>query len=201
MNALLTVLRRLVPGTFLALVFVVLSATGFFLHWTPRFQSLSWGLTEIVHVWIGWAALVFVAGYLVHHLARTWGPLSTLQRILGLALTVDIVLALLTGVLVVEAPVGGPPKWAVPVHFVSTFVLLGLFVWHSAAGWTRWLKRTGRAVVEGPLREGSAPATSSLSVAAAAEPDHREDPADEGESATEEPQDEGKGLVDEPQGV
>ena len=201
MNALLAALRRLIPGTFLALVLAGLSATGFFLHWTPRFQSLSWGLTEIVHVWLGWAALVFGAGYLAHHVARTWGPMSTLQRILGLVLTVDIVLALLTGVLVVWAPVGGPPEWAVPVHFVSTFVLLGLFVWHSAVGWTRWLKRTGRAVIQGPPRDGGAPASSSPSAASASEPDHREDPDGEGESAAEEPKDEGEGPVDEPQGV
>ncbi len=139
MKLLLVSLRRLLPGTVMAVLIGVLSASGFWLHWTPRFESIRWGLTEMGHVWLGWGAVVVTGGYLVHHLARTWGPLRQTQRILGVALTADLFVALITGVVLVSGSSGGPPSWVGPLHFGSTFILLVVFVWHSAVGWRRWL--------------------------------------------------------------
>lgn len=193
MNALLATLRRILPATLMALLVVILSATGFFLHWSPRFESIAWGLTEMVHVWVGWAALLATAGYLAHHLARTWGPWTTLQRILGLLLAADLAVAMLTGVLVVWPPEGGPPAWAVPLHFVSTFGILGLFLWHSAVGWIRWLKRRWRLILDGPQAgpESSEPSPP--------ESDQGDEPQHEGDAGADEAGDEGEGAVDQPE--
>ncbi|MCO4773893.1 MAG: cytochrome b/b6 domain-containing protein [Deltaproteobacteria bacterium] len=197
MKPILALLRKVLPGTLMALLFAVLAATGFFLHWSPRFQSIQWGLTEMVHVWIGWASLMAVGGYLIHHLARTWGPWTTRQRLLGILLTADVVAALLTGIVVVWPPGGGPPSWAVPVHFASTFALLGLFVLHSAVGWTRWLKRRWRLVIDGPAPVASSEAAASEP--AAPQGDQPQEPEDEGDTGADEPSDEGNRAVDEPQ--
>ncbi len=147
MRRLLTVLF---PATLLSALFAALVGSGLWLRWTPRMQSLSWGLTEMVHVYAGWVCLVFLVGYLIHHLARTWGPLGQRQRILGLVLLADAAAALLTGGGLVLGLRGGPPAWIKGLHFASTFPLLLLLVWHTAVGWRPWLRQRWRRLVDGP---------------------------------------------------
>jgi hypothetical protein len=186
-NRVLAGLRRLVPGTLMALLVVALSATGFWLHWTPRFQSLRWGATEMVHVWVGWGTLAATAAYLAHHLARTWGPLVHGQRALGLFLALDLGIGLVSGVLLVSGRVGGPPAWALPAHFGSTFLLLALFAWHSAVGWRRWLAVSWRALRDGPAPP-SAPRHDPAASAEALPPSQapqRPGPEQEGEARAE----------------
>jgi len=119
---------------------VVLCASGFWLHWTPRFRSLAWGLTEQVHIQVGWIAVGLWIGYLVHHLVVRWGPLTSLQRILGLALTSASAWLLVTGAMLTIGRVGGWPGWVLGSHFVATFALLVLTLWHSVPAWRRLLR-------------------------------------------------------------
>lgn len=150
MNITLRWLRRLLPGWGFAVIMALLAASGWWLHETERFASIAWGLTEQIHVWLGWVALAGTALYLVHHLARTWGPWRTLQRILGLALVAMTAGAFISGVLLVSGMRGGPPAWARPLHWWTTWLLTGLFAWHAAKGTWRALRRWWVGVLRGP---------------------------------------------------
>jgi hypothetical protein len=135
-------LRALTPFRLVLAVSVVLAATGCWLHWTPRFGGLPWGLTELAHTWIGWGSLALLAGYLIHHLRAKWGRSTKLQRGLGWALAGVASVLSLTGVMLAIAWVGGPPDLVLRLHFVGTFVLAALLLWHTSPPWRRWLKRT-----------------------------------------------------------
>lgn len=143
-------LTRIAPATLLVAVLSILAGTGFYLRWTPRMKSLAWGLTEMIHVHVGWVSLALLAGYLAHHLTRTWGPLRTRQRLLGLGLLADVLVALLTGVVLVLGLSGGPPAWVRPVHLATTVLLLFLVPWHTAPGWRAWARRRWRRLIDGP---------------------------------------------------
>lgn len=157
MRSLLPVLRRLFPGWGFAVVMSILAASGWWLHESPRFQSIAWGLTEQVHVHLGWVSLIGTSLYLVHHLARTWGDWKTLQRILGLLLAATTLAAFGTGIVLVLGLKGGPPDWVIDVHWASTWILWGLFLWHAAKGTWRALALWWRGVLRGP-QELSGPA-------------------------------------------
>ncbi len=144
-------LRWLFPVRWLLVAFVLLTATGVALHRMERFGGLEWGLTEISHVWIGWASLVVWIGYLVHHVVVKWGPWSSLQRWLGVVLVVLSFALLGTGVMLAVGMDGGPPDWAIEVHWYSTWSLSGLIVWHTFVAWKRWPKQLRRRIVEGPM--------------------------------------------------
>jgi hypothetical protein len=146
----LRLLRWLMPGWAICLWLVFLSGTGLYLRNAERFASLAWGLTEMVHVHTGWIGLAALTAYLVHHLARTWGPLGHRQRILGLALLALCAVAWLTGIVLVLGLQGGPPAFVVALHHLSTWGLLAVMVWHTVPGWTRWLKRRWRRMIDGP---------------------------------------------------
>ena len=150
MKTLLRWLRRLLPGWGFGVVMALLAASGWWLHESERFASLAWGLTEQLHVALGWVALAGTAGYLVHHLARTWGPWRTLQRLLGLALVAATLGALISGVVLVLGLRGGPPAWARPLHWGTTWLLCALFAWHGATGAWRGLRRRAERAWQGP---------------------------------------------------
>lgn len=130
MHRLSAILRFLAPFWLLLAGLVLLALTGFQLHWTPRFSGLAWGLTEMAHVWLGWIAAVLLVGYLVHHLHRRWGDWRRPQRILGLVVVVTV-LALTGSGWLLSVPLATRPGWLLPLHFVATFVLIGLVVTHA----------------------------------------------------------------------
>jgi hypothetical protein len=146
----LALLRWLFPFRWLFCAIVLLAGTGFLLQGTPRFSGLAWGLTEIAHVWTGWAAVGLASGYVTWHLFHRWGSFRSAQRLLGL-LTLSALLTLLgTGALLGLGMRGGPPPWARPIHSVTTWVLLAGIVAHGFAAWRRWPGRLRRRVLEGP---------------------------------------------------
>jgi hypothetical protein len=156
MRHLLPWLRRFLPGWGFAVVMTALAASGWWLHETERFASIAWGLTEQVHVFVGWVSLVGTALYLVHHLARTWGPWKTLQRILGLSLATATAVALASGVVLVMGIDGGPPEWVRMAHWISTWLLTGLFIWHAAKGAWRATRLWVRRLIRGPVAVSTA---------------------------------------------
>lgn len=143
-------LKRVLPGWGFLVVMALLAGSGAWLRESERFASIAWGLTEMVHVHLGWIALLGTAGYLVHHLARTWGPLRRPQRILGLGLVAVTAAASITGGVLVLGLSGGPPDWVRPVHWATTWILLVLFAWHAARGWGKGLVRALRRAIRGP---------------------------------------------------
>ncbi len=148
-------LKRLFPGWGFLVVMVLLAASGLWLRETERFASIAWGLTEMVHVHLGWLSLLGTIAYLVHHLARTWGPLSRPQRLLGLALVAVTAVAFVTGVILVLGLRGGPPAWVRPVHWWTTWAVLVLFAWHSAKGWGRLVVARIRRTLRRPQSKSS----------------------------------------------
>jgi hypothetical protein len=93
----------------------------------------------MLHVGGGLILTVLLLGYLAHHLHNHWGNLSDRGRILGLAVTLDLAVALTTG-LAFEVPASAPPPpWMLELHYLSTFPILPLILWHSAAALSRWL--------------------------------------------------------------
>lgn len=145
------ILRWLFPFRWLFVALVLLTATGLGLRSLPRFGGLAWGLTELGHVWVGWASLVVWIGYLVHHVTVRWGSWASPQRLLGLAVSLFSLALLGTGVMLASGMDGGPPAWALPVHFVTTWALLGLVVAHTFVAWRRWPRRAWRRLAEGPV--------------------------------------------------
>lgn len=143
-------LRWLFPFRWIFVVLVALSATGVALHGMERFVGLQWGLTELSHVWLGWASLVVWSGYLLHHVVVRWGPWSSLQRWLGAVLVALSVALLGTGVMLGVGMDGGPPAWALPLHWWSTWAVCGLVVWHTFVVWRRWPARLRRRILHGP---------------------------------------------------
>ncbi len=131
----LKVLKVLFPVWLLLVVVALLTATGGWLRWTPRFGGLSWGLTELAHVWVGWVSLAVVVGYLAPHFATCRDLPAPAHRLLGLATAAAAVIVLGTGVVLGVGVVGGPPGWIRPLHFWGTWALLALMLAHLPAGW------------------------------------------------------------------
>jgi hypothetical protein len=129
------VMKPLFPVGLLLAAFGLLAATGGWLHWTPRFGGLSWGLTELAHVWLGWACLIAVVGYLVPHLVRHRDLHAPPQRLLGWLMAVAAVVVLGTGAVLGIGVVGGPPGWLRSLHFHGTWALLGLTLVHVPISW------------------------------------------------------------------
>jgi hypothetical protein len=144
------VLRWLFPFRWLFVAMAALTASGVALHRMERFGGLSWGLTEISHVWVGWASLVLWTGYLVHHLAVRWGSWSSPQRWLGLVLAVTSLVLLVTGAMLGMGLTGGPPAWARPVHWWATWGFVAALLAHSFVAWRRWPRRLWRRMIDGP---------------------------------------------------
>ncbi|MCP4871538.1 MAG: hypothetical protein GY898_22745 [Proteobacteria bacterium] len=144
------ILRWFFPFRWLFVAIVALTVSGVALHRMERFGGLEWGLTEISHVWVGWASMIAWTGYLLHHVAVRWGSWASPQRLLGLAVSTASVLLLVTGAMLGLGMNGGPPAWAVPVHWWATWALIGLVVAHTFVAWKRWPKRAWRRIVEGP---------------------------------------------------
>jgi len=141
-------LRKLFPFRFLLPVFLVVAASGLWLHWYPRFQDIAWGLTEIVHITLGWFALAVWTGYQCHHLALKWGSFTEIWRIFGVLLGSVTLVAFTTGALLVLGE-GQPAGWLLPSHFLSTFLLLAMLVIHPARVWTGWLRNRIGSRTEG----------------------------------------------------
>jgi hypothetical protein len=133
-------LRRLFPFWALNLSFVVLAATGLWIHLYPRFHDLRWGLGEMAHVAVGWAALPVMIGYQMHHLKAKWTDLSEVWQWTGLILTVVTVLAFGTGVLLELRIPGGLPQAVTTAHFVSTFLVFAVLTIHTVRVWRAWLR-------------------------------------------------------------
>ena len=146
----LRLLLWLFPLRWLLLALLALTATGTALHRMERFAGLTWGLTELAHVWIGWASTLLWTGYVTHHVAKRWGPWGTRQRILGLLLTAASLALLVTGALLGLGLRGGPPDWALPLHWWGTWAMAGLLIWHASVAWMRWPRRAWRRIVDGP---------------------------------------------------
>ncbi len=151
------VLRWLFPFRWIFVAIVALTGTGLALHEMERFEGLAWGLTELSHVWIGWAGLLLWTGYLIHHVVVRWGAWTSVQRWLGFLLAVVSVLLLVTGTLLGIGMSGGPPAWALPVHWYATWVLVGLLVAHTFVVWKRWPRRLWRRLLYGPRAVRGAP--------------------------------------------
>ena len=121
------------------------AATGFFLRMTPRFGALSWGLTEWAHVVVGWLAVPWTLGYLIHHMVKRWGSFKDVFRLLGLTLAGSLLVALISGVLLGEVP--GAEGWPGlrSLHYAATFPILALLVLHpSRVLWGRLRLRATR---------------------------------------------------------
>ena len=129
------VLKALFPVGLVLAAFGLLAVTGGWLHWTPRFGGLSWGLTELAHVWLGWACLVGVAGYLAPHLVQHRDLQARIQRPLGWATAAAAVVVLGTGAVLAIGVATGPPGWIRALHFHGTWALLGLTLAHVPIGW------------------------------------------------------------------
>ena len=145
-------LRWLVPFRWLLLALVVLAATGLGLRRMERFGGLEWGLTELAHIWLGWASMGLWVAYLAHHLARQWGSMRSIQRLLGVGVLAASGSLLLTGALLAIGMQGGPPAWARPLHHMATWALGGLLAVHARKAWLR-LPRALWALVVGPSAE------------------------------------------------
>jgi hypothetical protein len=138
-KATVELLRRLFPFSLLLLATCAVGGSGLVLREIERYSSLSWGALEMLHVGGGLILTALLLGYLGHHLHKHWGSLSDRRRLLGLAITLDLTVALATG-LAFEFPASGPPpEWVAEVHYFSTFPILPLILWHSAAALKRWL--------------------------------------------------------------
>jgi hypothetical protein len=118
----------------------IATGTGLWIHSYPRWQGLAWGLTEMVHVFLGWPALALWAGYNVHHLTRHWGNFAATSRILGLIVTTSAGIAFLTGVWLVIRTEGGPPGFVRPLHYWTTFPIFPVLLIHTWKPMGRWLK-------------------------------------------------------------
>ena len=111
-----------------------------------RFGGLSWGLAEWAHIVVGWFAVPWTLGYLVHHLARRWGSFGEFYRILGLLLALSLCLALVSGLLLDLVP--GAEGWSgvLAVHYFLTFPILALLLLHPSRIARRKLARWARGV-------------------------------------------------------
>ncbi len=154
---LLRVLLALAPFWWLFWGLAVATGTGLWLHWYPRWQDLGWGLTEMVHVFLGWPALALWVLYNVHHLSRHWGDFRALKRMLGLTLTTSAGLAFLTGVWLVQRSEGGPPAFVRTVHFWTTFPIFPVMLVHTWKPMIRWFKAQVRPADEPPAPDAPAP--------------------------------------------
>jgi hypothetical protein len=150
MKTALQILRWLFPVRWLLLALLALAASGWALHRMERFAGLAWGLTEMGHIWVGWASVLLWCGYLGHHVWTRWGAWRSVQRGLGLALTLASTLVLVSGGMLALGMRGGPPSWALPAHFGASFVLGGLLAAHTFVAWRRWPRRVWRRVIDGP---------------------------------------------------
>ncbi len=152
----------------------IASGTGLWLHWYPRWQDLGWGMTEMVHVFLGWPALALWAGYNVHHLTRHWGNFRAMSRILGLIVTTSAGIAFLTGVWLVIRSEGGPPAYVRTLHFWTTFPIFPVLLVHTWKPMGRWFKAQVRSeppAPDAPSSASPAPPPSDPPPAAAAPPD------------------------------
>ncbi len=119
----------------------LLVGTGLWLHSADRFSGLGWGLTEMIHVWIGWVCCAVLLAYLGHHLYLHWGPLSRPQRSLGLVLLAVCLLLMVSGGLLSLGRVGGFPSALREAHYLGTFALIGLLLLHGLNPSLRRLSR------------------------------------------------------------
>jgi hypothetical protein len=123
-------LRRSAPFSLVTLLLGLLSASGIWLHESPRFGGFSWGVTEMVHIYVGWVFLAIFVGFLVHHLSVRWGTLRSLQRCLGLALVTATACELLSGAFLATGRTGGTPAWVLSLHYLAMPALVGLLLLH-----------------------------------------------------------------------
>ncbi|MCO4773147.1 MAG: hypothetical protein KDA24_24140 [Deltaproteobacteria bacterium] len=141
MRPILQLLARFASFRVLLPLLVLLGGSGVWLHEGPRFQNLTWGMTEMLHVQFGWAGLVLFLAYQTHHLVTKWGSFTDRHRIEGLVLAVCTVAVFGTGVWLVLPISGGPPGWVRPVHWFGTFGMVGLTLLHTVGGLRRWLAK------------------------------------------------------------
>ena len=153
----LRILRAVFPFWALFWGLVVATATGLWIHWYPRWQDLAWGLTEMVHVFLGWPALALWLGYNVHHLRRKWGDFRAPARILGLILTTSAGVAFITGVWLVQRSEGGPPAFVRTLHFWTTFPIFPVMLLHTWKPMGRWLRAQLRPEAPAPAAPPEAP--------------------------------------------
>lgn len=144
-------LRSIFAFRFVLMMVLFTAISGLFLHVTERFGGLSWGLSEWAHVMVGWVAVPWTTGYLVHHLVKKWGSFSDAFRLMGLLLALSLVLTLLSGLFLDSVP--GAADWPglLDLHYFLTFPILVLLVLHPSrilrgrlSGWmraSRWANR------------------------------------------------------------
>jgi hypothetical protein len=138
------ILRFLFPFKLLLPTLLFVAGSGIYLRVQPRFHDLAWGLTETLHVAVGWLALAVYLGYQIHHLSRKWGNFANRWRLLGLSLLSCTVVALVTGVMLIQGS-EAPPPWVRTAHLAVTPLLLVLLVLHPSRALTRWFRsRTTR---------------------------------------------------------
>ncbi|MEE2828778.1 MAG: hypothetical protein VX498_06300 [Myxococcota bacterium] len=140
--------QKLFAFRFLALLVAIVAVSGLVLHELEPFEGLNWGLTEWLHVVVGWVAVPWTFGYLVHHMVKRWGSFGDLFRVLGLVLAVALLLALLTGLLLDLPSARAAESWALPLHYLLTWPIVVLFFLHPsrialrrAQAWLRGLRR------------------------------------------------------------
>jgi hypothetical protein len=125
----------LLAGLFLLVV------SGLWLHSADRFGGLTWGLTEMIHIWVGWVCCAVLLAYTGHHLYLQWGPLGRPQRLLGLILLAIGLLLMVSGGLLSFGRVGGFPAALREAHYLGTFALIGLLLLHGVNPSLRRLSR------------------------------------------------------------
>ncbi|MEE2828601.1 MAG: hypothetical protein VX498_05405 [Myxococcota bacterium] len=135
------ILLPLAPFRLVLVGLVLLTASGLWLHEIPRFRSAAWGMTEMLHVWVGWACLAVLIAYLGHHLVLKWGPMKRPQRVLGLLLLVVLLVLMGSGALLTFGRVGGYPDLVRDSHYLSTFALVLLVLLHATVPWRKALRR------------------------------------------------------------
>jgi hypothetical protein len=134
-------LRSLAPFWLLLAGLFLLVVSGLWLHSADRFSGLSWGLTEMIHGWVGWVCCAVLLGYSGHHLYLHWGPLGRPQRILGLFLLATCLLLMVSGGMLSIGRVGGFPPAVREAHYLGTFALIVLLLLHGLNPWLRRLSR------------------------------------------------------------
>ncbi len=149
------ILRALFPFWWLFWGLAIATGTGLWIHWYPRWQGMAWGVTEMVHVFLGWPALALYLGYNVHHLMRHWGDFREKARVLGVLLTGSALVAFASGVWLVLPSEGGPPGGVKGAHFWSTFPIFPLVLWHTWRVMTGWLRAQVRSGSPPPAEDAA----------------------------------------------
>ncbi|MEE2828226.1 MAG: hypothetical protein VX498_03475 [Myxococcota bacterium] len=139
LNKPIRILKVLFPFLLILGLTLIVGISGLVLHEIDRFSSLAWGSVEMVHVALGLVLTLGLLGYLVHHLVIHWGEFSDIRRILGLALSADLVVAVLTGLLFELRGDSEWGSWLTWTHYISTFPILPLLIAHTLGPLRRWL--------------------------------------------------------------